>query len=217
MQTTQEPSSTGLSAVSCRREQVIEPAWWLSEVIRGNSGPVVKFLILSAFRALSWIMQPETYTFADDGTIPNSRLPLILYRSAVAADPQAIEQVFARNDWGNSWRNGIYHYHHFHSIAHEVLGLARGEVNVMLGGPSGQVVTLRAGDVVVIPAGVGHCNRGDSADLLVIGGYPGGADYDICRGDPADYDRVRHNIAQVPVPNADPVTGAEGPLLQLWR
>ncbi|MBV8092015.1 MAG: cupin [Acetobacteraceae bacterium] len=162
-------------------------------------------------------MTPQTYTFQDDGTFPNSRLPLILYRGALPADAGAIEQVFARNRWGNSWRDGIYDYHHFHTIAHEVLGVARGEVQVALGGPAGKVLTLRAGDVVVIPAGVAHCNQGDSGDLLVVGAYPGGSEYDTCRGNPADYDRVRQNIAQVPIPDADPVGGVEGPLRRLWR
>ena len=161
--------------------------------------------------------EPETLTFKDDGTIPNSRLPLLLYRSALSADPAVMERTFAAHDWSNSWRDGIFRYHHFHSIAHEVLGIAAGSVTVMFGGSNGRAVEVNAGDVVVIPAGVGHCNQGQSSDLLVVGAYPGGMGYDICRGDPADHVRVRSNIAHVPRPRQDPVSGTQGPLVRFWR
>src|SRR4051794_40364111 len=49
---------------------------------------------------------PLTFTFTDDGAIPNSRLPLLVYRRAVPADPAAIEHLFARNHWPPAWRNG---------------------------------------------------------------------------------------------------------------
>ena len=37
--------------------------------------------------------EPQTFTFADDGAIPNSKLPLLVYRKAVPADPAAIERI----------------------------------------------------------------------------------------------------------------------------
>ena len=89
--------------------------------------------------------QPETYRFADDGCFPNSRLPLLVYRNVFAYDPADMTREFADNGWSNAWRDGIFTYHHFHSIAHEVLGIARGSVRVMLGGASGQTVAVRAG------------------------------------------------------------------------
>ena len=159
----------------------------------------------------------ETYRFADDGRFPNSAFPLLVYRAALPADPAAIERHFAANDWSNSWRNGIFSYHHFHSTAYEVLGIAAGSVRVAFGGPQGQAVTVQAGDVVVIPAGVGHRNMGQSADLLVIGAYPGGMSYDILRGNPAEHAAALRAIAAVPLPAADPVTGSQGGLTRLWR
>jgi uncharacterized protein YjlB len=57
---------------------------------------------------------PETYVFEDDGRIPNSRLPVLVYRQALPADPAAMERRFAANEWSNGWRNGIYPFHHFH-------------------------------------------------------------------------------------------------------
>ena len=127
-----------------------------------------------------------------------------------------MESAFARHDWTNCWRNGIFTYHHFHSTSHEVLGIAAGEVRVAFGGPSGQEVSVRAGDVVVIPAGVGHRNMGRSADLLVVGAYPHGMDYDLLRGDPAEHAAAVRAIAAVPLPSADPVAGAADGLRRLW-
>ena len=75
---------------------------------------------------------------------------------------------------------------------------------------------LRRGDVVVLPAGTGHCNLGSSADLLVVGAYPDGMRWDLRRGDPAEHDEVLANIARVPLPDHDPVHGKDGPLLELW-
>jgi len=161
--------------------------------------------------------QPLTFTFRDDGSIPNNRLPLLVYQGAVPADAAAIEQVFAANRWPPAWRDGVYRFHHFHSTAHEVLGVARGEVSVLFGGPSGEVLTVRAGDVVVVPAGVGHCNQGQSSDLLIVGAYPANAcDPDLRRGQPSEHPEALQAVKRVPVPATDPVEGSDGPLRQLW-
>jgi len=159
---------------------------------------------------------PETYRFADDGRFPNSAFPLLIYRAALPPDPGSIERHFAANDWSNSWRDGIFTYHHFHSTAHEVLGIAAGSVRVAFGGSYGAAVGVQAGDVVVIPAGVGHCNLEQSPDLLVVGAYPGGMSYDLLRGDPAEHAAALRAIAAVPLPAADPVTGRQGGLTRLW-
>jgi uncharacterized protein YjlB len=165
--------------------------------------------------------QVDAIRFEDDGAIPNNRLPLLVYPGVVAVtgpDPAAaFETRFAAHGWRGAWRNGIYPFPHYHSTAHEVLGIARGEARVRFGGGKGTVLTVRAGDVVVIPAGVGHQNLGASADLLVVGAYPGGADWDLCRGRPEERPRVLDNIAQVALPAADPVHGEDGPLLEHWR
>ncbi len=161
--------------------------------------------------------QPERHPFSDAGPIPNSPLPLLLWRAALPADPAAIERHFAANGWSNAWRNGIHPFQHFHSNAHEVLGIARGHARVLFGGPSGAALDVAAGDVVAIPAGVGHCRLAASADLLVVGAYPGGAEWDLRRSAPAEAEEVRRNIARVPLPDRDPVDGAEGSLLRLWH
>ncbi len=159
----------------------------------------------------------ETYRLADDGSrFPNSLLPLLVSRAALPPDPGAMERAFAAHNWSNAWRDGIFGHHHFHATAHEVLGIAAGEVRVAFGGPSGRGVTVRAGDVVVIPAGVAHCNLGQSKDLLVVGAYPGGSDYDILRGNPAEYNAAKQAIAAVPLPSHDPILGRDGSLRRLW-
>ena len=114
------------------------------------------------------------------------------------------EQLFARHGWLGAWRDGIFDFHHFHSTAHEVLGIAAGRANVVLGGPHGRRFELVAGDVAVLPAGTGHCNAGSDADLLVVGAYPNGMRWDIRRGDPDERDEVLANIARVPLPARTP-------------
>jgi uncharacterized protein YjlB len=161
------------------------------------------------------------HLFGDDGAIPNNPdLPFLIYGAALdlqGADPAAIcERLFAANRWGGSWRDGIYGFAHYHSTAHEVLGVCRGEASVRLGGASGIETTLRAGDVVVIPAGGGHQNLGSSPDFLIVGAYPAGQDWDLCRGRPEERPRVLDNIARVPLPEADPVYGGQGPLVEHW-
>ena len=162
-----------------------------------------------------------TFVFEDDGSIPNSPMPLLLYRGALdlaLADPAAaFEQRFARHRWTGGWRNGIYPFHHYHSTSHEVLGIARGRATVRFGGANGTSVEVEAGDAVVIPAGVGHKNEGASDDLLVVGAYPDGCDYDLCRGRPEERDHALRNIQRVPLPATDPLFGMQGPLVSHWR
>jgi uncharacterized protein YjlB len=161
--------------------------------------------------------EPLTFVFADDGAIPNSPLPLLVYRAAVPADASAIERVFAANRWPPAWRDGVHPFHHFHSNAHEALGVARGEATVLFGGPSGRELTVAAGDVVVVPAGVGHCNVRQSADLLIVGAYPDNAARpDMHRGRVGEHDAVAANVAAVAMPAADPVQGMVGALARTW-
>src|SRR5262245_1216095 len=121
--------------------------------------------------------EPHVLTFLlkDDGVIPNSRLPLLIYADALklpAHDPeQIIEELFAANRWGASWVNGIYSFHHYHSTAHEVLGCFSGSSMVQFGGSSGLTQKIHGGDVVIIPSGVAHKNLGASGDFGVVGAY----------------------------------------------
>ncbi len=160
---------------------------------------------------------PETFLFTDDGAIPNSPLPLLVYRAALPPDPVEMEKTFAANHWPPAWRDGVHPYHHFHANTHEALGVARGTATVLFGGPNGRQLTVSAGDIVIVPAGVGHCNKGQSPDLLIVGAYPDNAPRpDQYRGKPAEHGAAAKKVAAVPAPAADPVSGANGPLLRLW-
>ncbi len=159
----------------------------------------------------------HTRLFTDDGTIPNHpTLPVVIYSGAFPASPDAMEDVFNRNGWLNSWTNGVFDYHHYHSNAHEVLGVISSEVTLRLGGEQGETVTLRAGDVVVLPAGTGHRRLDASSDFRIVGAYPQGMSYNVRTGAPGEHEQALKEIPHVPVPDTDPVFGEQGPLLEHW-
>ncbi len=168
--------------------------------------------------------KPNTHRLNDDGETPNHpSFPLIHYKSAVVLDPAydpaaILEVLFKEYGWGSGqWRDGIYPYLHFHTKTHEVLGIARGSARVQFGGNKGRTLALKAGDVVILPAGTGHRRIAASKDLLVVGAYPKGSDYDEPKPDEVDPKRARKCIAAVPVPSCDPVYGHDGPLTTLWK
>jgi uncharacterized protein YjlB len=166
---------------------------------------------------------PTALMFADDGSIPNNpHLPFLLYRGAIdlagTPDPETvIEKVFSRHGWGDLWRNGIYPYVHYHSMIHEVMGIARGRAKVRFGGETGRVLDLSAGDAVILPAGTGHQCLWAAPELVVIGAYPRRGKFDLCRGSKAEHARALKTIPAVPLPDSDPVLGPDGPLTALWR
>jgi len=157
----------------------------------------------------------------DAVTIPNSRLPLLIYQGALDLpkdDPaSAIEALLHQHQWGNDWRNGIFTYHHYHSTAHEALFVYSGSCKVQVGGEGGRIETVNAGDVIIIPAGVGHKNLGQSSDFHVVGAYPPQQNVDMNYGKPGERPRVDENIARLTLPPMDPVFGKTGPLLDHWQ
>jgi uncharacterized protein YjlB len=163
----------------------------------------------------------ETHVFRDNGLIPNNPLPLIVRRRAITPSPddpaKSFETTFRANGWSNSWRNGIHDYHHYHPNTHEVLGIASGSGSVRFGGEDGELVAVTMGDVVVVPAGVGHALINGSDDFLVVGAYPGGRDWDELRDDPNVIAESRRRIAEVPLPDSDPVDGPDGAVVKLWN
>lgn len=185
------------------------------------------------------VSEPEHFVLEPNGWMPNNeRLPVLLYRGALhsdhggparnasaarasRADPGAeaaasrAEDLFTRNGWPPQWRNGVYTFHHYHSTAHEVLGFVAGEARLVLGGEGGREITVRKGDVLVLPAGTGHCELSASQDLLVVGAYPPEQHWDICRTAPDE--KVRERMRVLPFPDTDPVSGTGGALARFWR
>lgn len=157
----------------------------------------------------------------DRGFPNNPALPLLVYRGAVGIDgddPAAtFERLFRQHGWTGAWRDGVFPFHHYHSNAHEVLGVAAGEARIQFGGPNGPEVDVEAGDVVVLPAGTAHKRIDASADFLVIGAYPAGQErYDTLRGEEGEFEEAKRRIPAVELPEADPVFGPGGPLLEHW-
>jgi len=159
--------------------------------------------------------------FDDDGIFPNNKFPVLVYKDlgklTAVEEASNIEKIFMKNGWGNSWRNGIYDFHHYHSTAHEVLGVYSGSANVLLGGEkNGEKFYLEKGDVIIIPAGVAHKLIESSEDFAVVGAYPEGQSWDMNYGKEGERPAVDQNIKNVPYPEMDPVFGETGPLTKMW-
>lgn len=165
-------------------------------------------------------MQIESFLFEPNAWIPNNpRFPAVLYRNVLAGmqriAPRDLEDLFQSHGWRPRWRDGVYGYHHYHTTAHEALGFVGGAARLMLGGPRGKEIEVAEGDVLVLPAGVGHCSVRTDKGFLAVGAYPPGEDWDMRKtaADEAALERIKH----VPVPDSDPVEGEGGILLDLWR
>jgi uncharacterized protein YjlB len=161
------------------------------------------------------------YTIKETEKFPNSRLPLLIYKSVLPVKGifpgSTVRNLFEENGWSNSWRSGIYTYHHYHSVTHEVLGVIKGKAVLQFGGPGGKRISVNTGDVIIIPAGVGHKNLGKENDLKCIGAYPNGKDYDMNYGEEGERPRTDKNIKKVRLPKKDPVFGNDGILMKYWK
>lgn len=156
-----------------------------------------------------------------DNGIPNSPLPLIIYPQVLPDDVDDaaawFETAFASHGWPARWRATIHPYPHYHPDSHELLGVACGWAEVLFGGESGRMVTLHAGDAVLIPAGVGHQQIAASEDFLVVGAYPHQLAVRTLRNDPAEMTHSLEAIKRVPLPPNDPITGGAGALTEVWH
>lgn len=161
-------------------------------------------------------MKIDHFLLSENDWVPNNpRLPVIVH-SRLSSEDESLadkfEATFAENGWQGIWRNGIFDYHHYHTTAHEVLGIARGEARLVLGGPGGREMQVQAGDCLVLPAGTGHCRISASDDFLVIGAYPAGQDPDLRRS--AAGENGMRFLQTLPVPDTDPLGGPT--LRDLW-
>ncbi len=164
----------------------------------------------------------EEILLEDDGRFPNnSTLPTLFYEKAFELEGSSdsvnlMKEIFRDHQWSNGWVNGLFPYDHYHSTAHEVLGCASGHARVQLGGPGGPKLTFEPGDVLVLPAGVSHKRIDAATALMIVGAYAGGCDYDIKTGAEGERPLADRNIAEVQLPEQDPVFGTSGPLVRSW-
>lgn len=162
------------------------------------------------------------FLIKENGFFPNNAtLPVLLYKGALHLpeedSDQLLKEAFNQNDWGNTWVDGIYEYHHYHSITHEVLGVIEGSCTLMLGGEKGVKQKIERGDVIILPAGVAHINIESTDNFTCVGAYPKGMDYDMNYGKPEERPKADENIRNVPLPDSDPIFGTEGPLMEHWK
>ena len=163
-------------------------------------------------------MQLQEFHFGAADGIPNSPLPLLLIPAglAEAVADGTVENTIRENGWSGTWVLPVFDYWHYHTTGHEVLVGFRGSGQIGFGGEHGHAIEMAPGDVVLIPAGVGHKRLKASPDFAVLGAYPPGQDGAIVRAGDKDLDTARNEISRLKLPGRDPVTGRTPGLLEPW-
>lgn len=160
-------------------------------------------------------------TYAAGPLVPNHpQLPAVLMRQAVGggASGQEVARHYAAHDWRGAWVWSVFRYHHYHPDAHEVLTVLRGSATLALGGSQGSEHDVMAGDVLMLPAGFGHCLLKASSGFQVCGAYPAGQEnYSTIHAEQAWPGDLPGRLDAVPLPTADPIFGADGPLMGYWQ
>jgi uncharacterized protein YjlB len=160
---------------------------------------------------------------ASDNFPNNNILPLLVYHAVFSTVHEsdeianAFEQQLQQNGFQPQWRYGVYPYHHYHSNTHEILGVFKGNATLQFGGDNGIKADVKAGDMVVIPAGIAHKCLNSQDDFCCVGAYPSdAANYDMNYGKQEELDRAQVNISKAPIPQKDPIY-ENGPLAKHWR
>jgi uncharacterized protein YjlB len=156
-------------------------------------------------------MTVERHHFAPSGNIPNSELPLLLFKGGapVSADGgRDICRLYEKNGWSGTWVYTVYKFWHFHTLGHEALTCVAGGARIGFGGDDGIVAAVEPGDVAIVPAGVGHKRIEASGDFLMAGSYPPGQHGNIVRPGEMDAASVQREIKRLRLPDTNPITGA---------
>lgn len=129
-----------------------------------------------------------------------------------------LEGKFAENNWTNPFRWRVYDYHHYHTNTHEVLGVYAGDALLQLGGPHGERIEVKPGNVIILPAGTGHISLRHSDDFAVVGAYPDGIEPDLIKITDERPKGVREKVDHIALPKNDPLYGkSEKGVLSLWK
>jgi uncharacterized protein YjlB len=164
--------------------------------------------------------EPQILKFGPDDGIPNSSLPLVFWRGRLPSAQRsgtAACALFKRSGWQGTWVYTVYPFWHFHTRGHEVLACVSGTARIALGGDRGFKADVAAGDVCIIPAGVGHRRLDASADFQMAGGYPPGQEGDIVQPGDIRIEEAMRTIEQLPLPVTDPITGLADGIAEIWR
>lgn len=151
--------------------------------------------------------------------IPNNpHLPAALVAGAISdATERTVRRRYEENGWTGTWTWTVFDYHHFHSASHEALACIGGWGELMLGGRDGPTVRIARGDVIVLPAGFGHCLVASGDNFTVVGAYPAGqANPEILKADRTRVEAWLKQIAATALPEHDPFFGESGPLMSAW-
>lgn len=140
-------------------------------------------------------------------------LPVLVSRTAVDHElldiAAALEALFRSNGWVCRPQGTLQGEYHYHSTAHEVIGIASGSAILGIGGPHSVRIAVDASDLLVLPAGTGHCRLADRAGFCVITANPPDQEADICRTTAST--EIASAIEAVPYPTSDPVLGVPPP------
>ncbi|CAK7202661.1 hypothetical protein SEUCBS139899_005387 [Sporothrix eucalyptigena] len=173
---------------------------------------------------MAW--QPETYYLKRNQHAPNNAYPVLVYRQCLplpVTEDKATE-FLERHAWEKKGTWGHIGVRHFHPNVHECYGVIAGQSTMLVGCGSddpedaGRKIELLVGDVIVLPAGTGHCSLKSTKDYLYVGLYPaGGPMWRAELGkEGADVKALRQEVDNVALPAGDPVLGKAGPLMKLW-
>lgn len=152
--------------------------------------------------------------------IPNTSIqskPLVIYHSAFkeAGASEIESHLKSVRVVSPQWRYTMYSETHFHSSAHEVLSISSGSAKCCFGGeqsPDRVELVLEKGDVIIVPAGVGHRLLEDHGSFEMVGSYPIGKNWDMCYGRAGEEGKLKA-IEKLGWFTRDPVYGDEGPTL----
>lgn len=144
--------------------------------------------------------------------------PLLIYHSCFPSStaPSAIEVHLPNNSITPQWRYTMYTTSHYHSTTHEILCIFNGRAKLLFGGeqnPAKVEADVRAGDVVVVPAGVAHRLLEDvEGGFEMVGSYPRGCSWDMCYGKEGEEEKAQA-VGRVEWLERDPMYGDDGPVL----
>ncbi|CAE7027348.1 hypothetical protein PTT_04954 [Pyrenophora teres f. teres 0-1] len=150
-------------------------------------------------------------------TTPHAH-PLLIYHSAFPSStpPTVLESHLPKNFLKPQWRYTMYQTTHYHSTTHEVLCVFSGRARLLFGGeanPGKVEEEFKAGDAIVVPAGVGHRLLEDlEGGFEMVGAYPEGCSWDMCYGKAGEEEKAR-KVGKVGWLKRDPLYGDDGPVL----